>query len=370
MNIKRLESFCTPFIGFLRVTLDDDTQGWGQFSTYNSDITATIFHRQVAPWVLGACGLHPETGALVAKVEEREHKFPGSYLKRALAGLDTALWDLAGKRAGLPVAALLGGAYHRSIRAYASSMRRDITPMAEAERFKRLRDRYGFDAFKFRIGSECGHDLDEWEGRTEAIIPIIRQALGPDVALLVDANGGFSAGRAIAVGRMLEQEGVEHFEEPCLYWELDDTKQVTDALAINVAGGEQDCDLPLWKRICREHIVDIAQPDILYAGGLTRVLTIARLAAAAGIVVTPHAANLGLVTLFTMHLLSALPNAGDYLEFSIEDKDYYPWQYGLFRRDPYHVENGHLTLSAEPGWGIEISPNWLENAKYQMSEKD
>src|SRR5262249_42656860 len=156
-------------------------------------------HRQVAPWArgwaLGADGSAIE--ALVDRIEEREHKFPGSYLKRAMAGLDTALWDIAGKQARKPgvellVGKALGGKPVR-LRAYASSMKRDITPEAEAERLCRLRDQHGFDAFKFRIGAECGHDVDEWPGRTEAIIPAMRRALGPDVALLVDANGGFSA---------------------------------------------------------------------------------------------------------------------------------------------------------------------------------
>ena len=110
------------------------------------------------------------------------------------------------------------------------------------------------------------------------------------------------------------------------------------------------------------------QPDILYAGGIGRTLRIARMAAANGLPVTPHAANLGLVTLFTMHLLPALPNAGKYLELSIEEADYYPWQYGLFRSDPYLVVDGKVTVSAEPGWGIEIEPEWLARSAYQVSE--
>ena len=87
-----------------------------------------------------------------------------------------------------------------------------------------------------------------------------------------------------------------------------------------------------------------------------------------GLPVTPHAANLGLVTLFTMHLLPTLPNAGKYLEFSIEEADYYPWQYGLFRNDPYRVEDGQVTVPAEPGWGVEIEPEWLARSTYQASE--
>ena len=365
MRIARLETFCNRWVGFVRVTADDGSQGWGQVSTYNADITCAVLHRQVAPYALGADVFLIDE--LVDRIEEKEHKFPGSYLKRAMAGLDTALWDLHGKLDGKPVIELLGGRPGR-LRAYASSMKRDITPEAEAERFLRLRDRHGFDAFKFRVGAECGHDVDEWPGRTEAIVPAIRKALGPEAHLLVDANSGFSPARAIEVGRLLEAEGIEHYEEPCPYWELEQTKEVADALDVAVTGGEQDCELATWRRICELPAVDIVQPDILYAGGIGRTLRIARMAAASGLPVTPHAANLGLVTLFTMHLLPTLPNAGKYLEFSIEEADYYPWQYGLFRNDPYRVDDGQVTVPSEPGWGVEIDPEWLARSSYQVSE--
>lgn len=364
MRIAKLETFTNRFVGFVRVTADTGAQGWGQVSTYHADLTCQVLHRQVAPHALGA-DAYP-SDELIDRIEEKEHKFPGSYLKRAMAGLDTALWDLRGKVEGKPVIELLGGMPCR-LRAYASSMKRDITPDAEAERFLRLRDRHGFDAFKFRVGAECGHDVDEWPGRTEAIVPTIRQALGPEAHLLVDANSGFSPRRAIEVGRLLEAEGVEHYEEPCPYWELEQTKQVAAALAVPVTGGEQDCELATWRRICELPAVDVVQPDILYAGGIGRTLRIARMAALRGLPMTPHAANLALVTLFTMHLLPTLPNAGKYLEFSIEAADYYPWQYGLFRNDPYRVVDGQVSVPAEPGWGVEIAPEWLARSTYQAS---
>jgi L-alanine-DL-glutamate epimerase-like enolase superfamily enzyme len=364
LRIDRIETFATPFIGFVRITAADGAVGWGQVSTYNSDIAATVLHRQVAPWVLGV--EFDDVDALTDRVIEREHKFPGSYMKRALGGLDTAIWDLRGKAAGLPVTALLGGS-PGPLRAYASSMRRDIAPEAEAERFLRLRDAFGFDAFKFRIGAEYGHDVDEWPGRTEAIVPAVRRALGEGAALLVDANSGFSPARAIEVGRMLEDHGVEHFEEPCLYWELEQTKEVADALAVAVTGGEQDCELPTWRRMIEMRAVDVVQPDILYLGGISRTLRVCRMAAEAGLPVTPHSANLGLVTLFTMHLLRAIGGAGRYLEFSIEGPDYYPWQEGLFVESPYRVRDGRVEVSERPGWGVEIHPEWLAKAPYQGS---
>ncbi|MFO1090957.1 MAG: mandelate racemase/muconate lactonizing enzyme family protein [Hyphomicrobiales bacterium] len=363
-RIAKLETFATEFVCFVRVTDDEGHVGWGQTSTYNADITATIFHRQVAPWALGA-----PTGdilGLVQRIEEKEHKFPGSYRCRALAGLDTALWDLRGKVEQKPVVALLGGKPGK-LRTYASSMKRDITPEDEAKRFLELRDTYGYDAFKWRVGAECGRDVDEWPGRTEAVIPTVARALGDGVAKLVDGNSGFSVKRAIEVGRLLEAEGVGHFEEPTPYWKLEETKQVTDALDIDVTGGEQDWDLATWQRMIDMRAVDVVQPDVMYMGGLSRTLLVAEMAAKANLPCTPHAANLSLVTMCTMHLLGAIPNAGKYLEFSIEGPDYYPWQEGLFLGDPYRIEDGKATIPDAPGWGIEIDPKWLDKARHQAS---
>lgn len=364
MTLAKLESFTTPDVGFVRVTMADGAIGWGQVSTYNADITCEVLHRQVAPWTVGQDT--SDLDDLLDLVTEREHKYPGSYLRRALSGLDTAIWDMRGKRAGLPVTALLGGT-PGPLRAYASSMKRDITPADEARRLKRLRDEQGFDAFKVRAGAEVGRNADEWPGRTEEIIPTMRREMGADVALLIDANSCYSPPRAIEVGRMLEDNGFTHFEEPCPYWELEQTKEVTDTLSIDVTGGEQDCDLPTWRRMIDMRAVDIVQPDILYLGGMARTMRVVDMAQRAGLPVTPHCANLSMVTLFTMHLLRAIPNAGKYLEFSIEGPDYYPWQYDLFTRSPYDITDGQAMVTDAPGWGVEINPEWLARAKYQVS---
>jgi L-alanine-DL-glutamate epimerase-like enolase superfamily enzyme len=107
MKITRLESFTTPDVGFVRATCEDGSQGWGQFSPYNADITATVFHRQVARWAIGEDAFAIDD--LIATIGEREHKFPGSYLCRAMTGLDTALWDLRGRKERKSVCELLGG---------------------------------------------------------------------------------------------------------------------------------------------------------------------------------------------------------------------------------------------------------------------
>ena len=365
MKIKRLETFCTPFVGFVRVTTDDGRQGWGQVSPYQADITCQIFHRQVARWALGADAL--DIAHLTDSIPEREHKFPGSYLMRALTGLDTALWDLRGKIEGKSVCALLGGR-PRPFPVYASSMKRgEITPKDEATRLARLRDEHGYDAFKFRIGKECGHDEDEWPGRTDEIVPLMRKTMGDDARLLVDANSAYTPKKAIEIGRMLQDNGVCHFEEPCPYWEYHWTKQVTDALDLDVTGGEQDCDLALWRFAIDMRAVDVVQPDVCYLGGINRTLKVVEMAKAAGLTVTPHSANQSLVTVFTLHLMGAIENAGPYVEFSIEGADYYPWDQDLYFPAPI-ARDGHVQIPDGPGWGIEISKSWLDAASYQKSE--
>ena len=365
MKLKKIETFTNQDVGFVRVTTDDENQGWGQVSTYNSDITCNVLHRQVAPWTLGRDTVDLDN--LLDLVTEREYKFPGSYLRRAMAGLDTAIWDMRGKKVQKPVAELLGGS-PGLIRAYASSMKRDITPIDEATRLKKLRDTKGFDAFKGRAGAEGGRNKDEWQGRTEEIIPTMRRELGADVDLLIDANSCYSPNRAIEVGYILQDNGFCHYEEPCPYWELEQTKKVTDALTIDVTGGEQDCDLPTWNRMIEMRAVNILQPDILYLGGICRTLRVVEKARIANLPITPHCANLSMVTLFTMHLLRAIPNAGKYLEFSIEGTDYYPWQDGIFTKSPYEIEDGHARVTDAPGWGVELDPEWLAKSKYQISE--
>ena len=367
MLIKSIETFANEFVAFVRVTADSGAFGWGQVAPYNADITAQVVHRQVAPWALGTDAL--DIAHLMDIIPDREHKFPGAYLRRAMGGLDTALWDLRGRLEGKSVCELIGGT-PRPIRAYGSSMKRDITPEDEASRLLKLRDEYGFDAFKFRVGAECGRDVDEWPGRTEAIVPAVRAAVGPDVALLVDGNSGFSPPRAIEVGRMLENEGVCHFEEPCPYWEYEQTLEVTRALNLDVTGGEQDCHLPDWRRMIDMRVVDIVQPDVCYVGGLHRALEVAKMAAGAQLPCTPHSANLSMVTLFTMHMLGAIENAGKYVELSIEGLDYYPWQDNLFERSPYDVIDGKVTIPDEPGWGVDVNKAWLETAEHRISEHE
>jgi L-alanine-DL-glutamate epimerase-like enolase superfamily enzyme len=360
MKIKTLETFSNQNISLVRLTTDDGAQGWGQMSTFNADISTTVFHRQVAPHALGADPM--QLDHLLDGIIENEYKFPGSYVCRALCGLDTAIWDLRGKLEGKSVCALLGGT-PRPFPVYGSSMSRDIQPEAEAARLAELRRRFGFAAFKVRVGKVCGHDEDQWPGRTEALIPAVRNAIGTDVVLLADGNSCYTPVKAIEIGRMLEAYQIGHFEEPCPYWELEWTAEVARALDVPVAGGEQDYDLSQWRRIINLRAVDIVQPDIGYIGGLTRALRVAEMARQAGLICVPHSANLALVVVFSLHMMGAIANAGPHVEFTIESG---PWWEGLFQ-PVLEVRDGKVAIPDGPGWGVTIPDAWLTRTTYQRS---
>lgn len=363
MRIAAIETFVHSQLCLVRVTTEDGAFGWGQTAPYHPDITARCVHAHIVRHALD----HDEADVegLAERVWHGEYKFSGSHLWRALAGVDTALWDLRGRREGRPVCALLGAA-PRPLPVYASSMRRDITPADEAARLARLCGEAGFTAVKVRIGARLGADADAAPGRTAALLPAVRAAIGPAVRLMVDANGAYTPPAAIALRPLLTDHEVRHFEEPCPFWEIEDTAAVRDAYeatTVEVAGGEQDHDLAQWRRILALPAVDVAQPDIGYVGGFTRALQVARRAADAGLRVTPHAANRSLIQAFTHHLMLACPHAGPHMECSIEPT---PWLDGVFD-EACTVHDGCLPAPTRPGWGCTPRSSWLAQASLQRS---
>lgn len=362
MKIQSIESFVQgDRVGLVRVRTEDGSEGWGQFAPNTPDITAMVLHRHVAPLALGMDASDPVQ--VSDTVMLKTYKFPGTYVCRALAGLDTALWDLRGKVEGKSVCELLGGT-PRPFPVYGSCMRRDSKAEDEAERLVRLRDEHGYRGFKLKIGKRLGYDEDEYPGRTETLIKAARQAVGDDVKLLTDGNSGFTPKRAIEVGRIMEDNGYTHFEEPCPYWELEWTAQVAAELEMPVAGGEQDYDLKQWERMIKMKAVDICQPDVCYLGGISRTLKVAEMAREAGLPVVPHSSNHSLVMVFTLHLMGAIESAGPHAEFSVEPQT----RNAGFYTPVLVAQDSKVQIPEGPGWGVEIDQDWLANAERIVSE--
>jgi L-alanine-DL-glutamate epimerase-like enolase superfamily enzyme len=363
LTVKSIETFQRESLALVRVTASDGRTGWGQIAPYDADISATVLHRLIARRVVGKD--IADIDAISDDVVDAQLKYPWSFLCRALAGVDTALWDLYGQITAKPVAVLLGGKVG-PLPAYGSSMRRDISPADEAARLAKLRDTVGCKAFKIRLGTPGGRNRDAAPGRSEAIIPAVRKAVGPDIELHADANSCYTPDVAIAMGRRLEDARYAAFEEPCPYWELEWTREVTQALSMDVQGGEQDNDMAQWRRMIAMRAVDIVQPDICYVGGLTRAWRVAKMAEAAGLVTKPHAANVSLVTVFTMHLLAALPKAGE-VEFSIEEGAAITRQARAMFEPALEMKDGRAVMPDGPGWGVRIKPEWLAGADRKVT---
>jgi L-alanine-DL-glutamate epimerase-like enolase superfamily enzyme len=365
LKITKIETWCQPSVAVVRVTADNSMEGWGQISTYDADISAMVLHRKIASHVLGADPAHIDD--LADLCVERNLKFPWSYVLRAFGGVETALWDLYGKIRQQPVCELLGGEV-KPVPIYGSSMSRSINAADEVERFTRLRDEKGIKAFKFRIGKEAGRNGDAWPGRTEEMIRGVGSALAESCTLLSDANSCYTPDRAIEVGKMLQDCGISQYEEPCPYWEIEWTARVTAALDLKVSGGEQDNDLAQWRRIISIPTVDIIQPDPLYLGGVVRTVRAARMAEAKGIPCVPHSANLCMVTVFALHIMRAIPNAGPSLEYTIEEEEGINQTARELYSPALEIVDGALDMTSAPGWGIEFNPEWLDRANYQVSD--
>ena len=363
LTIKSIETFTREPYALVRITASDGTQGWGQVAPYYVDMTVDMLHNMLARDVLKRD--ISDIDAINDAAINALMKFPWSIVCRALAGIDTALWDLYGQITKKPVAALLGGTV-RPLPAYGSSMRRDISPASEATRLAKLRDQYGINAFKIRLGTPAGQNRDAAPGRSEAIIPAVRKAVGSDVKLYADANSCYTPDIAIPMGRRLEDSNYSAFEEPCPYWELEWTREVTQALKIDVQGGEQDNDMAQWRHMIEMRAVDIVQPDICYVGGLTRAWRVAKMADLANLPVKPHAANVSLVTVFTMHMLAGWPKGGE-VEFSIEEGSPMTTLARAMFDPVLEIKDGKAVMPDGPGWGVRIKPEWLATTKHRVS---
>lgn len=361
MKITRIETLVRGQLAVVRVATDDGVEGIGQTAPYRAATSAHVLHEMVVPVFLGRDPWDVE--ALVDECLRLHYKFPSSFLHRALAGVDTALWDILGKVTGQPVAKLIGGHARTTVPMYGSSMVRSTSPEEEAERLQEIVARDGFGGVKIRVGDAMGRDVDAAPQRTERIIPRVREALGAEVDISADANGGFSVGRAIRVGRLLEEHGYFHFEEPCPFRELEQTALVAAALDIPVSGGEQDISLTQFHRMLSGRMVDIVQPDIGYIGGLSRARKVAVLAEAAGIPCTPHCANDSLLQVFSLHLAAAMPSCSQRQEWSIEET---PWSEGLYQ-PMLRVIDGAVVAPTAPGWGVELDDKFVSQAQSTTS---
>jgi len=359
MKIERIESYFKDQVCVVKLTSSDGAVGYGQTAPFMADITQIVLHRQVAPLALGK---DDDDFTLADAIIRGLHKFTGTYVCRAVAGIDTAMWDLKGKRENKSVTALLGGT-RTHVEMYYSSMVRDCPIEWEAERMARLKAERGYRAFKLHVGKFNGEGEDFWPGRTEDMIHLAADTLQGEGDLYIDPNGAFTHQWAMELAPLMRDCGVKILEEPLPFWKVKETAQLRKDIApygILSAGGEQDYNPNVWDMILSLPMADIVQPDICYIGGFTRTLEIAKRAAARGLYTTPHTSNCSMLLHFGLHLNASIEKPWFTLEHGVEEDR---WAREMFTEE-LKVVDGKIKVPDGPGWGAKLSEDWLKSAHY------
>ena len=213
----------------------------------------------------------------------------------------------------------------------------------------------GAKALKFKVGGRMSNNQDFPKGRTEALIPMVRDRFGPKMVIYADSNGSYTVEEAIRIGKIMEDYGYDFYEEPVPFDWYEETLKVTNAIKIPIAGGEQEPSMRNFRWLIKNDALDIVQPDIFYFGGMIRAMKVANMAATKGKTCTPHISGSGLGYLYMMHFVSALPNAGPYHEFK-----------GFNHEIPLvnsssslSSVNGMVEVPTGPGLGITLAPAFI-----------
>ncbi len=272
----------------------------------------------------------------------------------AISGVEIALWDIAGKAAGKPVHALLGGARRKSIKAYASTLMPD-TP-DEAARVVEAQLRAGFKAVKLGWGP-----LGKSAALDVALVAAARKAGGPDFDLMLDVGKGWTSAReGIDRARRMQEHNLYWIEEP--FWPDDYDKYAALAAAVPtpIAGGEEETTLADFERLAEKGHVEVLQPDVTRAGGISECLRVADYARRKGRRCVLHAWSTGIIKAATLHVLAAMDEA-EYMEYCVQTTDLNQ----KLVAEKFPLKDGHVAIPDRPGLGIELDETVLKQYAVQ-----
>jgi D-galactarolactone cycloisomerase len=333
----------------VKITTEDGLVGWGEGAA------ASLIDELLAPLIIG--GDPMQRGGLWERMFHALYNaniFVG-LAGSALSAIDIALWDLAGKATGLPAHALLGGKVRDRVAVYATGLY-----YTEGEFPDRLLDEarsyveQGFTGMKTKVG---GLTVEEDVRRVRAL----REAIGPDVRLMVDANEAYNATTAIRIGHKLAELDLMWFEEPVNAQDVEAYLQVKDALPMAIAGGENLRTRFEFKDYLARRAYDIAQPDIMHCGGITEMARICAMANAHGVQVNPHVWGSPIMIAATLHLTATLPpcpTARDPQPYAQEPVMEFDRTPSAIRQqvcvEPFDQRDSYIRVPEGPGLGIEV----------------
>jgi D-galactarolactone cycloisomerase len=297
----------------------------------------------MAPWLIGEDPLRTDFLWRTIYARLRDHGQKGVVIQ-GLSGIDIALWDIKGKHFGVPVYQLMGGPVRTEVNAYATGLYRrksgDPLKYLAEEAAEYVAD--GFKAVKLKVGFGVEEDA--------AVTRAVRDAIGPDVGLMVDANHAYDAVAAIRLGRMIE--------EPVPPEDVAGYKAVKAALPIPIAGGECEFTRFGFRDFLVSRAIDIIQPDTCAAGGLSECKKIADMAEAFGVRYNPHVWGSGIAIAASLQLLAVLPSHTPTSLAPIEpllefDRTEHPIRQSLLMQ-PIEHSKGIVRVPDGPGLGIEV----------------
>jgi galactonate dehydratase len=288
----------------------------------------------------------------------------GSTVMTAISGVEVALWDIIGKACGQPVYRLLGGRCHRRVPAYANGWYGGArTPEEFSERAREAVAR-GYRGLKFDPFGTAWKELSRAEAEEAvALVAAVREAVGPEVELMIEFHGRLSAGAAVEMMRRLENFRPAWCEEPVAPESLDLLVEVKRQSKLPVAAGERLYTLADFHRLIELRAADIVQMDVSHCGGILASKKIAAMAAVQDLRIAPHC-SVGPVALAAcLHVDASTPNfmvQEAFAEFDV------PW-----RSDLVHgwnpIRNGEFILSDEPGLGLDIDEAAIAAHPYVMN---
>lgn len=338
----------------VEIVCDDGTIGWGECLGPAKPNRAVV--EAYANWLIGMDPRETEKVWAVLYNALRDQGQRGLTVT-ALSGIDVALWDIKGKAFAVPVSTLLGGRFREKVRAYATgAFKRDgVDRVADnAEEVARHRAD-GFHAAKIKIGFGVDEDL--------RVIAAVREAMGSEMRLMIDANHGYDTVEAIRLGKAAAEYGIDWFEEPVTPEHVAAYREVRTSQPIPVAGGETWHSRWGMREPVETRAVDILQPDLCGCGGFTEMKRIADMAALHNIRVVPHVWGTGVQIAASLQFMAAMvpnPVRVDPVEPILEfDRTHNPFRQAILKT-PIEPAGGIVAIPDGPGLGIEIDRDALK----------
>ena len=332
---------------FLRVRGKNGEEGIAPCSE-RAEYLHILLRKKIIPYILGKDARDLENLFFEAFVSDLNYKIQGLAWWCCISWVESAILDMLARIAGVPVTDLLGGRKRDEIELYVASGNRHTTPEEEVEILSERVNQLKVKAIKFKLGGRMRKNADSMAGRSEGLLRLARKHFGDDMIILSDGNGSFDAEKAIETGRIVESVNGYFYEEPCPFDDLWDLKKTADALDVPLAFGEQETSLRRFAWIIENDAAQVLQPDLQYTGGFIQCIKVARMAKAAGKVVTPHVS--GGYTSYNMLLFcSIIDNPGHYHE------------YKGYRGAEDHIEgglklhDGRVTIPKGTGLGMDLA---------------